>query len=506
MELNKNRKQISLEKPKTVLLKIFNILFVAVFIYIVYVAIFHNYDAFCKMNPVINIIGASVLFAILYLANRLIKKMDSKKQNIICVVCLLIMLVLQFIFIKYLLVTPSWDYGYVYTSALDFANGTGGVTEYYYIKYPNNIGLMLAFGYLFRIVKLFSSNDLMCMVAALAINVVMINLAIAMTYIFIKRSFGKERATLFCIFSLLVTPFYTYAQFFYTDTITMFFPIAMFYLLYDYYNSDNNKKKYVNLILIGMLGVIGTILKTNIVITFIALIIYILFRSNFKKAIIMILLIALPGAGVMQAYKALVERYVPIEYSEMGFPYTHWIMMGLMGRGAYNSEDVGFTEKIRTSEGKEAAKEANIEVIKERLQSYGFTGYLKFVDHKLSFTWGDGTYYVESKLSRQPRRDNIATKYVIGDKNVYFIYFCQFSHIVLMILILISGLINYKKPFDFIKGMQICIFGVFLFLILWETRSRYLVCFMPVMVYMAFNSIGTVFDSIDSKVIPKIKK
>ena len=103
MELNKNRKQISLEKPKTVLLKIFNILFVAVFIYIVYVAIFHNYDAFCKMNPVINIIGASVLFAILYLANRLIKKMDSKKQNIICVVCLLIMLVLQFIFIKYLL-------------------------------------------------------------------------------------------------------------------------------------------------------------------------------------------------------------------------------------------------------------------------------------------------------------------------------------------------------------------------------------------------------------------
>ena len=43
------------------------------------------------------------------------------------------------------------------------------------------------------------------------------------------------------------------------------------------------------------------------------------------------------------------------------YPYTHWVMMGLKGRGGYNKADSVFTSNI---DGKENKKEENIKVIK----------------------------------------------------------------------------------------------------------------------------------------------
>ena len=125
---------------------------------------------------------------------------------------------------------------------------------------------------------------------------------------------------------------------------------------------------------------------------------------------------------------------------------------------------------------------------------------MNFLKEKISFTWGDGTYYAPNKLRREPINTNNMQEYVIGEKNQAYIYLSQFVHIVILIGITISGVMSYKR-YDVIKGIQICIFGVFLFLILWETRSRYLVCYLPLVIVCAMDGFNSIFKSVESKII-----
>lgn len=86
----------------------------------------------------------------------------------------------------------------------------------------------------------------------------------------------------------------------------------------------------------------------------------------------------------------------------------------------FSHEDVQFSLKQRSLNGKEGTKKANIKIIKQRLKSYGVEGYLRFLKNKISFTWGDGTYYSLSKLSREAVfKGSIFYEHVVGKRMVY---------------------------------------------------------------------------------------
>lgn len=208
----------------------------------------------------------------------------------------------------------------------------------------------------------------------------------------------------------------------------------------------------------------------------------------------------------MSVFQIMAQKYIPIKYSECGLPATHWIMMGLKGPvGQFNQEDVLFSENIKLKYGKEKVKEENIRVIKERLKDYGINGYIEFLNDKISFTWGDGTYYSVNKLERSLEKNNNIQEYVIGSKNTLFIYISQISHITILVMILISAIGSFKKPASFERSMQIGIFGVFLFLVIWEARSRYLLCYLPILIVTAFYGMNYLFKFIDNIVKEKIR-
>ena len=71
------------------------------------------------------------------------------------------------------------------------------------------------------------------------------------------------------------------------------------------------------------------------------------------------------------------------------------------------------------------------------------------------------------------------------------IYLAQMSHLVLITLIFISSIAAFKygDKHKIVQCAQIAIFGVFLFLIIWETRSRYLVCILPMMMFAAIGGL-----------------
>lgn len=470
-----------------ILLKIFAGIFAVISGYLMYINIFSNYGRLFLMNRVIVLVGAIAIISILFLLKILFNNLKDKTLVKISIVFSIILVVVQIVFVIYCRVRPSWDFGIIFYNAYNISNSVFDLPEYYYKFYPNNLGALLLFTAIFKIVSIFTVKEGVYLLVGCIFNIIMIDGAVVIMYVLIKKVFDLRMATLFSILCILIVPMFTYSPIFYTDTITMIFPAAMLLILYNFNNSRSNMKMFY-LVAIGVVGAIGVVLKTNIVIPLVAVFIYIIYKNKIVKGIVNNLVILAAFLLIFSGYKAVANYVMPIDYSEAGLSMTHWIMMGLKNEGSYNEEDVNFSASF---ESKKEAQKANIQEIKNRLREYGAKGYLEFLTRKIKFTWNDGTYYSVNKLSREPLENNIIEEHVVGEKNHQFIYFSQMSHLALITLIFISSLAAFKKKnsYKFMQCTQIAIFGVLLFLIIWETRSRYLVCILPLMMFSAIGGL-----------------
>lgn len=470
-----------------VLLKIFACIFTLMSSYLLFINVTSNYGRVFPMNRVIVLVGAIAIISVLFLLKMLFNKLKDKTLVKISIIFGIILVVLQIVFVIYCRVKPSWDFGVIFYNAYNISNSVFDLPEYYYKFYPNNLGALLLFTAIFKIVSIFTVKEGVYLLVGCIFNIIMIDGAVVIMYVLIKNVFNLRMATLFGVLCILIVPMFTYSPIFYTDTITMIFSAAMLLLLYNFNNSRSNMRIFY-LVAIGVVGAMGIVLKTNIVIPLVAVFIYVICTNKIVKGIVNNLIILAAFLLIFSGYKAVANYVMPIDYSEAGLPMTHWVMMGLKNSGAYNEEDVNFSASF---ESKKEAQKANIQEIKNRLREYGAKGYLEFLTRKIKFTWNDGTYYSVNKLSREPLENNIIEEHVVGEKNHPFIYFSQMSHLALITLIFISSLAAFKKKnsYRFMQCTQIAIFGVFLFLIIWETRSRYLVCILPLMMFSAIGGL-----------------
>ena len=72
-----------------------------------------------------------------------------------------------------------------------------------------------------------------------------------------------------------------------------------------------------------------------------------------------------------------------------------------------------------------------------------------------------------------------------GEAKVYFVYFCQAVQVIILALIVVSGIKLFKEKSVFEILLSIALFGTFLFLLIWETRSRYLILYLPLMMLLS---------------------
>ena len=370
-----------------ILLKIFGCVFAIMTGYIVYINIFSNYGRLFPMNRIIVMAGGIFIVALMLVLVKVFKYLQNRTLIIISFISLGIIILLQSIFIIYCKVEPSWDFGVIFNDAYNIANSVFELPEYYYKYYPNNLGVLILYVIIFRIVNIFTTDKSIYLLVGSLFNMFMINASIITMYMLVKKVFNLKFATLFSILSCLILPLYSYAPIFYTDTITMVFPVLMLLFLVNYIKGKR-RGNILYLFGIGIVAAVGVILKTNIIIPLVAIIIYILCRNKFIKGIIINMLIIVAFLGVFSAYKMAANYVMPIDYNDSGLPMVHWVMMGLKNNGGFNREDVDFTSSF---ENREEAQKADIEVIKERLSNYGFKGYIEFINRKIKFTWNDGT-------------------------------------------------------------------------------------------------------------------
>ena len=162
--------------------------------------------------------------------------------------------------------------------------------------------------------------------------------------------------------------------------------------------------------------------------------------------------------------------------------------MGLKGKGWYNISDSNYTASFPDIETK---TQANIKEIKNRIEQMGISNLYNHTVEKVVCTWNDGTYFISHHIEK-PIKENFLHSIVL-DKGKYHFQFSVYSNafqlmlLFFMLVSIIKGIKNPKPTFTtLLKGL---VFAIFIFLIIWETRSRYLYNFTPVFILLSVDGI-----------------
>lgn len=485
---------LMVNKMKEKLLNIFNVFYLIIFAIVLLLSIFDNNSTlYGHYNCMLLIIVSSLIFCALYLLWKKISSIEikSKKRLIIFLfgIIILIQLIAGILFMN----NPSWDFGVIFGEAIDFT-GSYDYSSEYFSYYLNNVPLLAILKTIFSIFHILGYNGNYIIIGML-LNIIMLDLAIYVMYKLVNEKYGFNNGILSIILMGLYSPIYLYVPIFYTDTLSMIFPILLLYLYYLMLNKPNNK---VMSILFGIVLYVGMMLKFTVVIIFIAMFIYTIIdklnknKSNIKA--INILLIIIPIC-VLIITKSLVYNLCVNNHIDKSkkLPYTHWIAMGLVGNGGYNEEDAEYAKNITPPS---VEKEQEIIIIKDRIKEHiNNKTFINFIANKIVYVWGDGSYYAPSKLVRSPINNGHHYDYINmnNSKSNLYKYFSTSYNIVILLLGLYSAIccMRCNDEINFISRLSLL--GLFFFLLMWEARSRYLVNYLPIIVISSiygFNNIN----------------
>ncbi len=443
----------------------------------------------------------------------LIYKVFAKHEAFLCknykpilVTFLAVMMVLQVSFGLLLRFKPDFDMESVYQGAIDWVQ-TGSFSKYYdyYYYFPNNLGSMGFLYFFFKVASLFGIKDFFN--AGMFLNSILSVSMMFVVFLTCKRLLGIKQAVFSLLLFAVSLPFYFIAPVFYTDALSMLFPVLFYYLYLIWKDASDLKKQCLIVLLMGVVASIGMQVKFTVVVMVIAVTIDMIFNVNWKKCVFAITGIYVIIFICFAAFNGYIYTYHldKEQARQQNDPYTHWMMMGLKGTGGYNPDDYNFTRSFADPDER---KKANIEEIKKRIADYGPDGMFDFLTKKGVKNFGDGTLGLDDFLSDRQDR-NFLHKFVIPDGEKYDLYrhICeavQFSLMIFMVfpaLQYIFGAINNPRKKESLtsKGGKpakytglaplLGVFGIFIFLLAWEANRRYFSNFFPVIIVCAVLGI-----------------
>jgi len=431
----------------------------------------------------------------------------EKNYKIILIAFLCIMMTVQVLFGLFLRFTPDFDIGAVYEGAIEWVQ-TGTFASYYdyYYGFPNNLGAMTFLHFFFGIASFFGISDYF--LVGMILNSLLSILTMMVVSLIFKHISGAKQAVFSLVIFALYLPFYFIAPVFYTDSLSMLFPV-LFYYLYSILKDISGYKKLCPICL-GMefIASVGMQIKFTVIIMVIAAIIDMFINFNLKKAVSASAIVC----AVIFIYFAAFNGYIYTYHLDRerarqdNKPYIHWVMMGLKGSGGYNPDDYYFTDSIRDPDERRAAIMGEI---KRRIADYGPDGMFKLLTRKSVKCFGDGTLGLDDFLSDREDR-NFLHKFILpgGEKYDLYRHLCEAMLFTLMFFMIFPSLKYFfgKEKFLVKKGSRaskngkesdkyvnlaplIAVFGILLFLLGWEANRRYFGNFLPVIIVCAVMGI-----------------
>lgn len=417
--------------------------------------------------------------AILLIGYALLTKLKSTVQVFRC--CFCCMVVVQ-LFLGYLLMVEytTWDVCHVVTDARKLVQGTYSNVGYY-ARYPNNIGIMLLFAGIFSVTDaIWSSTSVYFLVA---LNILAIDCAVILIVRTVQQLFHNVLAYRVGICLTMFAPLYLFVPICYTDTFVMPFLAGAVYLavkITKTFSTNSLTKNAAVTVLMGCLVMIGMKLKATMIIALIAAIIYWFFTLK-PKAILQALsfvlvgcfLVSLVWTGCIEPISQVTDELL----DQHQFPVYHWIMMGLDGKGNYNSSLIEYTQSFPTYAEKSAA---TINRIVEKISDVGIGGVIQQCYKKaVTYAWNLGTCYAERYIGDYgdpPRLRNVLHEFVLtGGKYHAVLYVVSQSFWLICMGFTAIGMVGniIRKDYRqfFIHLLPV---GCMMFFMIWETHPRYI--------------------------------
>lgn len=446
-----------------------------------------------RADKFILILIVAAALAILLLSRHWIIKYHlffEKYFNQLLALYLGVLFVVQILVGVHLRYTPTWDLGSVYNGAISWLeNGNIDAYKGYFYYFPNNLGLLCFFrGYL-GLVRVFMRENPDYFVAAVVMGSVMVTLFRLSVIWITKKLLGLDYGVVMMVLLLQCIPLYFASAVFYTDVMSMAAP-AVYYLIYLHSREAASWKKRTALyIVMALTAAVGMEIKFTVIITVIAVGIEMLLRGEWKKCLWMsgihvLLITAVFGRVNHVVYSSLLDRE---QAKIQNTPYLHWMMMGAKGNGSYNAGDYQFTWSYTDREEQHQALK---EEIGRRYRELGFVGTIGLWKAKTLNCFGDGTYALSVFLYEEPKDDIGWTDWLLSYGEHYGKYqtVCLGVFVMVMLLMFLGvlgslGDAGMNRPET--CTIWLAFFGIWLFLMFWETSPRYFLNHLSVMLIAA---------------------
>lgn len=388
--------------------------------------------------------------------------------------------------------TPSFDMDAIYGGAIQWLEeGTFSNYYEYYGYFPNNLGAMAFLHTIFKIVSLFGIKDYFGV--GIVINSLLIVATVLVTSLVCKKIHNTVSAMLSLLFFLLCVPFYFMGAAFYTDSLSLLYPVLFYYLYLCFKEQTTTKKRVIYALLMAVVLTQGMLIKFTVTIILVAVIIDALLSVNWKKTCLMAgtsIVIAVIVFGVFQSY--IYSTHLDKEQCEqLNTPYLHWVMMGLQNNGYYNPADYEYTRSFAPEERNEAC----LNRIKERIANSNMIDLSNLFANKAIICFGDGTYALSDFLDDQPVKESDLHEYVLYAGSKYKSYqnlTTGFLLCIYTIMVFGASVCAFKKnkPKDFYYlTPRLAGLGILAFLLLWETSGRYFTNYIPLLIVSTVLSI-----------------
>lgn len=479
-----------MQKAKTCisngLYAIFCIIFCYVSCHIFFHDTIHGTNCFQLLPGLLT--GVGLLALTYYLASRWKSTIEQYYRGI-----LITTLLLFFIYIWYtgfqLRFTPAFDMDAIYSGAVQWLTEGSFTNQYEYMGYfPNNLGGMTFLYWIFSIAHWFGCEDYFAV--GMTFNCLLITTTILLITLTAKKCSGSVNSIVALVTCLCFFPFYILGAAFYTDSLSMIFPILFYYLYLHWKEASTPKKQWILGCIMVFTITLGMLIKFTVVIALIAVIIDGLLHINWKKIGLFALLCVLFSFIFFKGFDAYMyhNHLDKATSDELRTPYWHWIMMGLQNNGYYNADDYTYTRSYPASERTNACKS----VIHQRIKDLGFTGLWQLWLGKATVCFGDGTIAVSDFLDDTPAETIELHSYILYNGEHYPSYYRYATGYLLSIyFLMVFGIcITYFKEKNHRKNLaylapRLCTLGILAFLLLWETNARYITNYIPMFLLSA---------------------
>lgn len=364
----------------------------------------------------------------------------------------------------------------------------------YFSNNPNNLALMFAERFIYNLTK-----GLNFTVTLDVINLVLIDIAIVLMALFLKRHLGHPIYWQLLPLVLIISP---WIVIFYSDTVILPFVAAMIYLLDVLIAQLTTEtalyKQALTAAGLGLATWLAYVIKPSALIFVIAimieLVIYLFSNDHHIRYQQLALSIVVMAAvfGIFQVSNESFlqhQQFVSLNQNMKELP-SHYIMMGMNKdtTGAYSQEDFLYSTKQPTLAKQQTA---NVKKIKQRLDAFGVGGYLKFLFVKNYANTSDGTFgwlkegdfFIKPKIAPHPFIRSMF--YNFGSRLNY----TQTVFQMIWIGIILGTLFSFLDHSFIARVLRLTFFGLLVFLLFFEGgRSRYMIQFIPVI--YAISVIG----------------